>query len=197
MKSVMSLILVGTFVCLYGVAVNASEINGTEPFNLIEYCKENEIQSEEELQTVLETYVGESNIITGDELSDTEVSFELIIDEVNQLVITTTVYESDRLRGSVSGYTTQKYRNNLGILIFEVRVDASFSYNGSTCSTTSATATYTPAPLSSWSSSPSVTSGKSGSRAYGRAYGTAVNGSHSQYYSVYLYCDVNGNLSAT
>ena len=78
--------------------------------------------------------------------TDTLISFDLNIDYDDQYVITTTVYETESDRGSTSGYAIQKYWNNLGIKIFEVRVDGSFSYNGSTCSTTSATATFTPAP---------------------------------------------------
>ena len=199
MKRLLAAFLCGTFVCLYGGVCNSSEINGSEPFNLIEYCESHEIQSEYEFQRVLETYIDEPDNSSEDEYEDpvTPVSFELIIDYDNQFVITTSVYEFDSTRSTTSGYTSQKYYNNIGILVFEARVDATFSYNGSSCSTSSVTATFTPAPLSTWTSSPSASSGMSGSRAYGRAYGTAVSGSHSKFYSVYLYCDKSGNLSSS
>lgn len=125
------------------------------------------------------------------------MSFDLTIDYENQYVITTSVYEECNLRNSKSGYAEKKYRSSSGYVIFKVRVDGEFTYNGSTCSTTSATATFTPTLLSGWSSTPSASSGKSGSKAYARAFGTAVNGTHSQSYSVYLYCDVSGNLTTS
>lgn len=197
MKKVLSVLLCSTLVCFYGAAVSASEINGTEPFNLIEYCENHEVHSEKELESVLYPYIGESDPTNTNESNnqDTVVSFDLTIDYENQYVITTTVYEQNDLRSSKSGSAEKKYRNSLGFVVFKVRVDGTFSYNGSTCSTTSASATFTPSPLSGWSSSPSASSGKSGSKAYARAYGTAVNGGSSQSYSVYLYCDVNGNLT--
>lgn len=46
MKKVLSVLLCSTLVCFYGGAVSASEINGTEPFNLIEYCENHEVHSE-------------------------------------------------------------------------------------------------------------------------------------------------------
>lgn len=165
-------------------------------FDLIRYCEANEIKNEDELFYVLEEYCGQEYAQDSDKYDYTEeISFELFIDYDEQYIITTSVYEDCLDRGSKSGHAVQKYYNNIGIKIFEVRVDATFSYNGTSCSTISKTATFTPALLSSWTSSPSASSGKSGSRAYARAYGTAVNGNNTKSYSVYLYCDVSGNLS--
>lgn len=199
MKRLLSLVLTGAFVLLYGGACIASEINRPEPFDLIEYCENHEIHSEEELEDILYPYIGESDPTSTNESNnqDTLVSFELTIDYENQYVITTSAYEIDNMRSSKSGYAEKKYRSSSGYVIFKVRVDGEFSYNGSTCSTTSATATFTPTLLSGWSSTPSASSGKSGNKAYARAFGTAVNGTHSQSYSVYLYCDVSGNLTTS
>ena len=198
MKKVLSVLLCSTFVLLFGKVCSAAEINGTKPFNLIEYCENHEFHSEEEIEAVLYPYIGESDpTYTYETNQDTLVSFELTIDYENQYVITTSVYEIDNLRSTKSGYAVKKYRSAAGYVVFKARVDGTFSYNGSTCSTTSASATFTPTPLLGWSSSPSVSSGKSGSKAYARAYGTATHGADSQYYSVYLYCDVSGNLTSS
>ena len=184
---------------LEGGVCGSAEINGTEPFDLIEYCENHTINSEEELQEVLDLYIGGSGNTDPDEYSDPSevISFDLTIDYDNQYVITTTVYETTNTRSSTSGYAEKKYRNNLGIMIFKVRVDGTYSYNGSTCLTTSASGSFTPTPLLGWTSSPVLSTGKSGSKAYARTHGTAYNGTVSQSYSIYLYCDVNGNLSST
>ncbi len=199
MRKILSVLLCSTFVLFYGGVCSATEINGTDPFNLIDYCENHEIHSEEELEAILYPYIGESDLTSTNESNnqDTLVSFELTIDYENQYVITTSAYEIDNLRSTKSGYAVKKYRSATGYVVFKVRVDGTYSYNGSTCSTTSASATFTPTPLLGWSSSQSVSSGKSGSNAYARAYGTATHGSDSQYYSVYLYCDVSGNLTSS
>lgn len=105
MKKVLSVLLCSTLVCFYGAAVSASEINGTEPFNLIEYCENHEVHSEKELESVLYPYIGESDPTNTNESNnqDTVVSFDLTIDYENQYVITTTVYEQNDLRSSKSG----------------------------------------------------------------------------------------------
>ena len=182
-----------------GGVLNPSEINGTETSDFIDYCEENEIHSEEELQRVLDLYNCEKETPSSsdDSHSDRVVSFDISIDYEHHYIITTTVYKTETTRSTTSGYVVQNYRSSSGYIIFSVRVDGEFYYNGYTCSTTSATATFTPTAYLGWSSSPSASSGKSNGRAYARAYGTAVNGSLSHNYSVYLYCDVDGELSAT
>lgn len=198
MEKVLAAILCGTFVCLCGEVVNPSEINGTETSDLIEYCEENEIHSEEELQSIIDFYncEKETQCSIDDTNSDTIVSFDLSIDYENQFIITTTVYKTVTTRSTTSGYAIQNYRSSSGYIIFQVRADGEFFYNGYSCSTISATATFTPTAYLGWSSSPSSSSGKSDGRAYAKAYGTAVNGSLSHDYSVYLYCDIDGELSA-
>lgn len=178
-------------------AYNSSAINRTDIFDLVEFCKTSEVYSEEELQSVVDTYYCNTKDMYSSESqnSDDVVSFELTIDYENGYVITTTVYKREPTRSNTSGYAVQNYRSSAGFIIFTVRVDGEYYYNGSTCSTTSATATYTPSLASGWSSSPSAGSGKKGSKAYAKAYGTAVNGSSSYSYELNLYCDVNGNLS--
>ncbi len=197
MEKLLSAILCGTIVCFGGGAYSPSDINRTDAFNLIEFCEANEVHSEEELQSVVDTYYcnTEDSYSNENQNSDEVVSFELTIDYENEYVITTTVYKTNTTRSTASGYAVQNYRSSAGFIIFTVQVDGEYYYNGSTCSTTSATATYTPSPASGWSSSPSAGSGKKGSKAYAKAYGTAVNGSSSYAYELYLYCDVNGNLS--
>lgn len=102
-------------ICLFIGVCSSSEINGTDQFDLIEYCETHEIHSEEELQSVLDTYIGESEYRdSGIDNLDTVISFDLTIDYENQYVITTTVYETYSDRGSTSGYVEQNYRNNTG-----------------------------------------------------------------------------------
>lgn len=181
-----------------GGVFSPPDINGTDEFNLIEYCEDNRISSEEELQGIVSTYYGETRNTDSIEVySDIVVSFDLTIDYENQYVITTTVYESRTARSATSGYSIKNYRSSSGFIIYKVRVDGSFNYNGTSCSTASATATFTPTPIYGWSSSPNASSGRSGDKAYARAYGTAVNGGASNSYSVYLYCNANGELSSS
>ncbi len=197
MRKVIAVLMSMAFVFSYAGVCNALEINDSNVFSLIEYCENNEISSEEQLDEIIYQYTGfygTTDIQKNDQ--DSVVSFELTIDYENQYVITTTVYESNSNRSTKSGHADKVYHNDLGYEVFTVRVDGSFQYNGSTCSTTSATATFTPALLSSWSSSPSASSGKSGNKAYAKASGTATNGFASQYYYVYLYCDINGKLTS-
>lgn len=197
MEKLLSVILCGTIVCFGGGAFSSSDINRTDAFDLIDFCEANEVHSEEELQSVLDTYYcyTEDAYSNENQNSDEVVSFELMIDYENEYVITTTVYRTNNTRSTASGYAVQNYRSSAGFIIFTVQVDGDYYYNGSNCYTTSATATFTPSLMSGWSSSPSAGSGKKGSKAYAKAYGTAVNGNSSYDYELYLYCDVNGNLS--
>lgn len=199
MRKLFALLMGVVIICSNGAISNASDLGEDKTFNLIEYCETHEINSEGQLEAVLCQYAGitdpqESN---GDVDQNTEVSFDLEIDYENQMVITTTVYETSNIRSTKSGHAEKKYRNAFGFEVFTVRVDGSFNYNGTTSSTSSATGTFTPAALSGWSSTPSTGTGKSGGKAYARAYGTATNLTESQSYSVYLYCDKNGNLSSS
>jgi hypothetical protein len=116
MKRLLSLVLTVAFVLLYGGACIASEINRSEPFDLIEYCENHEIHSEDELEDILYPYIGDSDPtnININNNQNTLVSFDLTIDYENQYIITTSVYEESNLRGSKSGYAEKKYRSSSG-----------------------------------------------------------------------------------
>ena len=141
MRKLFALLMGVVIICSNGAISNASDLGEDKTFNLIEYCETHEINSEGQLEAVLCQYAGitdpqESN---GDVDQNTEVSFDLEIDYENQMVITTTVYETSNIRSTKSGHAEKKYRNVFGFEVFTVRVDGSFNYNGTTSSTTSAT----------------------------------------------------------
>lgn len=176
---------------------NASTINGTNDFDLIEYCETHEIQSREEFQSILDYYVPEGGSInTYDPVDGEEISFEICIDYENQIVSTETLYLTHTTRGTKSGSVSRDYYSSVGIKIFSVTVHGSFTYNSTNVTTTSASGTFTPAPLSLWTSSPVVTTGKTNGKAYARISGTASLLGATKSYSLTLTCDKNGNLGS-
>lgn len=197
MKRVIAALL-GTLVLFLGGVCNASTINRTNDFDLIEYCETHEIQSREEFQSVLDYYVPQGGSInTYDPVEGEEISFEITIDYDNQTVSTKTVYLTDVTRGTKSGSASRDTYSSVGIKIYTVTVHGTFSYSSTNVSTTSASGSFTPAPLSLWTSSPVISSGKTNGKAYARISGTAtLLGGTTRSYSLTLTCDKNGNLGS-
>ena len=176
---------------------NSSTINGTNDFDLIEYCETHEIHSREEFQRVLDYYVPQGEPINSSiPVDGEELSFEIHIDYVNQIVSTDTLYLTDMTRGTKSGSVSRDYYSSVGIKIFSITVHGSFTYSSTNVSTTSASGSFTPAPLSLWTSSPVISSGKTNGKAYARISGTATLLSNTCSYSLTLTCDKNGNLGS-
>ena len=197
MKRVFALLL-GTLVLFLGGVCNASTTNGTNNFDLIEYCETHEIQSREEFQAILDYYVPQGvSINTYDPIEGEEISFDVIIDYDNQTVLTDTVYLTDITRGTKSGSASRDAYSSLGIKIYTITVHGSFSYTSTNVNTTSASGSFTPAPLSLWTSTPVISSGKINDKAFERISGTAsLIGGTTRNYSLTLTCDKNGNLGS-
>lgn len=102
----------------------------------------------------------------------------------------------DRSHG-VSDSASKSYYNDSGIKIFTIKVNGTFSYTTGSCTTLSASGSYNRALLSTWTSTPTISSGNITTRkAYARISGTATSGSSSISYSLTLTCDDSGNTSS-
>lgn len=197
MRRLISLLLSGTIVLLCGGVCSASDINGTDDFDLIEYCETHQIQSKEEFQSVLDYYVPQGGQDDDpDPIEGEEISFEIIIDYDYQTVTAVTLYEITGNRATKSGSVSADTYSSVGIKLFTVTTNGTFNYTSSNVNTTSASGSFTPATLSPWTSTPTISSGKVNGKAYARTSGTATFLGSSISYSLTLTCDKSGNLGS-
>ncbi len=198
MKKLLSLLMAGMFVLLYGRVCSADEINGTDAFNLIDYCETHDIKSRTEFQSILELYVPQSELenVSYEFSEYEEESFEISIDYEEQTVSTITIYSAESTRGTRSGSAVQDVYSGVGIKIYSVTVRGTFTYGSGNVSTTSASGSFDPATLSPWTSNPTISSGKTGSKAYARISGTATWLGNTSSYCLTLTCDTEGNLDS-
>ena len=198
MRKLLSLLMLGTFVLFYGGVCNADEINETDGFDLIDYCETHDIKSRTEFQRILELYVPQSEIenISYEYSEYEEESFEVSIDYEEQTVSTITIYSAESTRGTRSGSAVQDVYSGVGIKIYSVTVRGKFTYGSGNVSTTSASGSFDPAALSPWTSTPTISSGKIGSKAYARISGTASWLGNTSSYCLTLTCDTEGNLDS-
>lgn len=198
MRKLLSLLMAGTFVLLYGRVCSADEINGTDAFNLIDYCETHDIKSRTEFQSILELYVPQSELenVSYEFSEYEEESFEISIDYEEQTVSTITIYSAESTRGTRSGSAVQDVYSGVGIKIYSVTVRGTFTYGSGNVSTTSASGSFDPATLSPWTSNPTISSGKTGSKAYARISGTATWLGNTSSYCLTLTCDTEGNLDS-
>ena len=169
--------------------------NGTDN-SLIDYIESNEIESYEEFISVIQELSPES--VDTDENLDSITSFHIDIDYDCMLVSVTTISEvvSNRATGASSS-ANKSYYTSSGYKIFTVSVNGSFRYSSGSCSTTSANGSYNRNTLSSWTSTPLITSGNINAKiAYARISGTATSGSESVYYSLTLTCNDSGSFTS-
>ena len=195
MRKMLSLLLTGTIVLLYGGACCASEINRTDGFNLIDYCETHNIETRSEFQDILDYYAPQDDVDGFCDFSDEdEVSFEIFIDYDEQTVSTITVYSGESTRGTRSGSAVQDVYSGVGILIYSVTVHGRFNYGSGSVSTISASGSFDPAYMSPWTSTPTISSGKEDGKAYARISGTATWLGNTSSYCLTLTCDTSGNL---
>ena len=163
--------------------------NETE-FSLINYLETHEVQSYEEFETIISSVSPED----ADEI-DSVKDFSISIDYDNKIVAVTTVEEA-LVRGNGVGDTASRsYYSDVGKKIFTISLTADFSYYTGHCSTISASGSYTRAYLSTWTSTPTISTGNfSPDVAYARISGTATSGSSSIYYSLTMTCDDTGDI---
>ena len=166
-------------------------------FSLIDYLETHEINSYEDFLDVIESVSPES--VDEEDEDPNDISFFSIdIDYDNMIVSVLTMREASYDRSHVASNSASKsYYSNSGFKIFTIKVNGTFSYSSGSCNTTSASGSFTRAFLSTWTSTPTISSGHiNTSKAYARISGTATSGSNSTSYSLTLTCDDSGNFSS-
>ncbi|MBR3057401.1 MAG: hypothetical protein IKG93_05465 [Clostridiales bacterium] len=169
-------------------------VNATDEgaFSLIDYVTNHQIDTHEEFNEVLEIYCGQAPA----PVPDNEISFQVYVDYENNMVVTAVVEDISQTRGSKTGRADKAYYSDAGVEIFTIVVEGRFYYTSTQCTTYSASGSFNPSPMSSWTSTPTIYSGNySPTCAYAKTAGTAHYLSSSISYSVSLSCDTNGNLS--
>ena len=163
-------------------------------FNLISYLETHEVDSYEEFVDIIQTVSPESV----DEETDKITSFSIDIDYDNKIVSVTTIGEVsyDRLNGA-SNSASRSYYASSGTKIFTIKVSGTFGYTTGSCTTISASGSFTRPSGSTWISSPTISSGNITVRkAYARISGTATSGASSISYSLTLTCDDTGTFGS-
>jgi len=189
-KGVVVLALLMSMFGYVSYPVNATD-EGT--FSLIEYVTNHQIDTHEEFNEVLEVYCGQASA----SVSENEISFQLYVDYENNMVVTIVVEDISQTRGSKAGRADKAYYSDAGVEIFTIVVEGRFNYTSTQCTTYSASGSFNPSLMSSWTSTPTIYSGNySPTCAYARTAGTAHYLYMSVSYSLSLSCDTNGNLSA-
>ncbi len=192
-KTIAVLLTLVTLSVMGGWSVDPSSGNSTG-FSLIEYIENNEVQSPEEFNKIIEVYTD----YPSPEYSLDEISyFNVSIDYDNELVCVTTIEMSQSRATETSKKASKDYYNDIGARIFTISVTARFSYYSGSCTTLSKSGSFTKPFYSTWTSTPSVTSGNiSTSKAFAKISGTAVSGGNTKTYSLTLTCDDSGNISS-
>jgi len=195
-KLLATLLAVSTF-CVIGGAANPPDQGSGADFSLIEYLETHEIDSYEEFIDVIKEVSPES--VDEKDIDSREVtSFSIDIDYDNEIVSVVTLGEAtyDRSHGASNSASKSYYASN-GLKIFTINVEGTFSYSSTSCTTLSADGSYQRALLSTWSSTPALSSGNINTgKAYAKISGTARSGSDSKYYSLTLTCDTSGNFTS-
>lgn len=164
-----------------------------KPFSLIEYVSTHEISSLSEFNEVLEQYC---NQYYEPFLVENEYFFQLNIDTNNNLVIVSVIEELPCSRDTKTARGTKKYYSDDGAVAFTVSVEGRFGYTSTQSTALSVTGSFSPSPLSLWTSTPTLVSGNfSPTLAYVKIYGTATCLLSTQYYSITLMCDNYGNIT--
>lgn len=195
-KLLATLLAVSTF-CVIGGAANPPAQGSEADFSLIEYLETHEIDSYEEFIDVIKEVSPES--VDERDVDPSEVtSFSIDIDYDNEIVSVVTLGEAtyDRSHGA-SNSASKSYYTNKGIKKFTITVDGTFSYTSSSCTTISYSGSFTKPFYSTWSSTPTLSSGNINTgKAYAKISGTATSGGDSTSYSLTLTCDTSGNFTS-
>ncbi len=194
MKKIFAILLTIAILCATGGWSNPQANKDKTQFSLIRYLETHEIENYSEFEALIASVSPESiEDIDSDSVSD----FRINIDYENQLVIVTTL-ETPLVRSDSVGDTAYKsYYSDLGLKIFTVSVTGRFNYYTGYCSTSSASGSFNREPLSTWTSTPTISTGNfSSTVAYARISGTATSGSSSTSYCLTLTCDDSGDMYA-
>lgn len=193
MKKLLASVLTALMFCFIGAADPQYNNNQTD-IDLISYIETHEVDSYEEFVDIIQTVSPESV----DEETDSIESFSIDIDYDNKIISVTTIGEAsyDRLNGA-SNSASRSYYSSSGAKIFTIKVSGTFGYTTGSCTTISASGSFTRASGSTWTSTPTISSGNITVRkAYARISGTATSGASSISYSLTLTCDDSGNFGS-
>lgn len=165
--------------------------------SLISYLETHKVDDYEEFTEIIRVLSPES--VSEEDENVTNVSyFSVEIDYENMLVTTITVSEMNDTRAhGASKSVSKSYYSSSGFKIFTISLEGTFSYISGSCSTLSSSGSYTRATLSTWTSTPTISSGNITVRkAYAKISGTATSGSSSISYSLTLTCDDSGSFTS-
>ncbi len=200
MKRLVSiLIAIGVLVTNTCIAL-ASE---NEQIDLIARVEETRIETKSDFVSLLEECGYDEpvcvNTHTLTYVSDLEeLSCNVEIDYVNDEVIVDTVYLTQASATRTSGRVTREVYSSLGMLIYTLTVEGTFSRTSQSVTTVSATGTFQKGNASFWSSTPTTSQGNiSTTKAYARISGTASWLLQSRTYQLTLMCDTNGTLTSS
>ncbi len=166
------------------------------PFSLISYLETHEINDYGDFLDIIGTVSPESIVEDDDPSEVTYFDIDIDYDEMTVSVVTMGDGVYDRSHGA-SNTASKSYYTDAGIKKFTIKVEGTFSYSTGYCNTTSASGSFIRAFLSTWTSTPTISSGHITTRkAYARISGTATSGSNTTSYSLTLTCDDSGNFSS-
>ena len=196
MRKVTAMILiVAITIITCGWSCPEKQSKGTR--SLIGYLQTHEIDSYHDFLDVIQTISSRSE---ENELSSENISsFNIEVDYDNMIVSVTVVevMSSEEPNAAIAS-VSKSYYSDIGFKLFTISLEGVFVYSTGNCSAMSATGSYTRTSLSTWTSSPVITSGNMTSRtAYAMITGTAESESCIIPYSLMLICDDEGNFSST
>ena len=186
------------------LSISTSALASEKEFNLIDYLETHEVTTRAELIELLEentnslVCVNTHTLTYVSDLEEEEVDFRVSIDYENQLVEVDTVYELATANSTRSGSATHETYSDLGVLLYTLTINGTFSYNASSCTNTARSGSYTKGSLSFWSSTPTISHGNiTTTKAYARISGTATFLFDSSTYRLTLMCDTSGTLTSS
>ncbi len=165
-------------------------------FSLIEYIETHDIDSYSDFIDVINTNTSYS--YDEIDISDVEIdSFNIEIDYDTHLVEVLVVSHTATRATGAHGEASKDYYSDAGTKVFTVNVSGDFSYSTGFCNVTSSSGSFTKPSYSTWTSSPTITSGHiTTTKAYVRIYGIARTIGNSKSYTLTLTCDDSGNFSS-
>lgn len=191
-KAVATLLTIATLFVMGGWT-NPHSNKVENEFSLIDYLETHEIGSYSEFEAIIDSVSPES---TRDSSSDSVTDFNVDIDYDNNIVSVVVVEEPVITSSGTGNTVSRSYYNDLGIKIFTISLTAYFHYSTGSVYTASASGSFSPAALSTWSSTPTISTGNyTSTLAYARISGTATSGSSSLNYSLTMTCDDTGELN--
>jgi len=179
----------------WGGQADATVRDEEDDNRLINYIETNEISSYEEFVGVISSLSPES--ADSMEAPESITDFRIEVDYDNMFVLVTTLGDSSYGRSTGTRSTaTKSYYTSDGTKVFTVKVEGSFAYTSGSCTTLSATGSFSRETLILWTSTPNITRGNISVRvAFAKISGVATCGTKQMSYSLTLTCDEFGHFT--